>query len=177
MYFSICDDYSIRNYMLKGKNSLLIRILEPSYDTNGIPYQINNIEQYKNVLELYIYDTIDNYNNQNTKYIFNYEHAKILNDFIITNDFDEVVVHCSLGISRSPAIMICIAKILGNSELENIIKEKYKFYNLNIVDTFENYNYCIKITESINEIDGNILNIKSAEKNNYVLEKIIKLKV
>ena len=43
MYFSICDDNRIRNYILKGKKTILIRILEPSYKKNGIPYKITNI--------------------------------------------------------------------------------------------------------------------------------------
>ena len=46
MFFSICNDVSIRNYHLKGTKSILIRILEPSYRVNGIPYTINNINQY-----------------------------------------------------------------------------------------------------------------------------------
>lgn len=174
MYFNIYDDYSIRNYIPKGKKSILIRILEPSYNINGIPYKIDTIKLYKNILELYIFDTINKNSNEDSKYIFNQEHAKILNNFIINNDFDEIVVHCSLGISRSPAIMICIAKILGNNKLENIIKEKYKFYNLHIVDTFEKYNYNFKKTNFIEVIDGNILNKETNNENEYILQKIIK---
>ena len=56
--------------------------------------------------------------------------------------------------------MICIAKILNNIELENIIKEKYKFYNSYIVDIFENTNYSIKKLNTNIKIDGNILDEK-----------------
>lgn len=174
MYFNIFDNYSIRNYIPKGKNSILIRILEPSYNINGIPYKIDTIKLYKNILELYIFDTINKSNDDDSKYIFNNGHAKILNDFIVNNEFDEVVIHCSLGISRSPAIMICIAKILGNSILENLIKEKYKFYNLHIVDVFEKYNYNLKKIDYISIIDGNILDEKKSDKCNHILQKIIK---
>lgn len=33
------------------------------------------------------------------------------------------MVHCALGVSRSPAIMICISRILGNYQMEEIINE------------------------------------------------------
>lgn len=160
MYFNIYDDVSIRNYNLKGKKAILIRILEPSYKVSGIPYIINNINQYKDILELYIEDTIIGSQIINKENVFDYEKAKILNDFILKNDFDEVVVHCSLGISRSPAIMICIAKMLNNSKLENIIKERYKFYNEYIVNVFERTNYSIKIVDTIDKIDGNVISKK-----------------
>lgn len=157
MYFSICNDVNIRNHILKGKESILIRVLEPSYKTVGIPYKINNIAEYKAVLELYLEDTTANRKNTNNEFIFDNQKAKLLNDFILNNDFDEVVIHCSMGISRSPAIMICVAKILNNRKLENIVKEQYKFYNSYIVDTFENFAYSIKAINSIDKIEGNIL--------------------
>lgn len=174
MYFSICDDVSIRNYKLKGKKGILIRILEPSYKKTGIPYTINNLEQYKEVLELYINDTTTSHTKIVSENDFDSEKARILNDFILKNNFDEVVVHCSLGISRSPAIMICIAKILNNHELETIIKDKYRFYNSYIVDVFESTNYSIKTIGDICEIKGNILEEKTTEEDNNVLIKILK---
>lgn len=171
MYFNICDSVSIRNYSLKGNKSILIRILEPSYKLNGIPYIISNIEKYKDILELYIEDTLIDLENKN---IFDYKKAKILNDFILKNDFDEVIVHCSLGISRSPAIMICIAMILNNVELENIIKNKYRFYNLYIVDVFKKSNYSVKKLVSFDEINGNVLSENNYGDDEHMLKKFFK---
>lgn len=176
MYFNICNDVSVRNYNLKGKNPILIRVLEPSYKISGIPYEIDNIDQYIDVLELYIKDTISVSEIISGENVFNYEKSKILNDFILKNDFDEVVVHCSLGISRSPAIMICIAKIIESNELETLIKEKYRFYNSYIVNIFESFNYSFKKVEINNGIEGNILSKKSLESDDYVLKKMIKRK-
>ena len=123
MYFSICNEFSINKYSLKGNKSNL----------------------------------------------FNYEKALTLNNFILENDFDEVVVHCSLGISRSPAIMICVAKILNNLELENKIKEKYKYYNQYIVRIFQSFNYQIKYIE-LKDIKGNITEEKNTINKDFILE-------
>ena len=160
MYFNICDDVSIRKYNVKGKKAILIRILEPSYKVSGIPYSINNIKQYVSVLELYIDDTIINSVVVDFENAFDSQKARVLNNFILKNDFDEIVVHCSLGISRSPAIMICIAKILNNIELENIVRERYKFYNQYIVDVFEKTDYSIKEVNIVEKFDGNIMSRK-----------------
>ena len=172
MYYNILNSSSIQNYIPKGNTPILIRVLEPSYKYLGTPYQITNIDKYKAVLELYLDDTKLTYDNKDN--IFNYETAKILNDFILKNEFDEIVVHCSLGISRSPAIMICIAKILNNKKLENIIKKNYKFYNSHITDIFEKNNYSIKKIKNPNNINGNILDKKTDQETNYILKKILK---
>lgn len=92
---------------------------------------IENINDYQAVLRLNVADT--NY--------FDLDNAKKLNDFIINNDFDEVITYCALGISRSPAIMICISKILKSPLMEKLIKENYKFYNKSIVNEFEKFPY------------------------------------
>lgn len=169
MYFNICNDVNIKNFKLKGQKSILIRLLEPSYLVTGIPYDIDNIHKYKSILELYITDS----SNENSIYNFDIDKAKLLNNFILINDFDEVVVHCSLGISRSPAIMICIAKILNNIELETLIKEKYKNYNSYIVKVFENYKYIIKELVFPIVVEGNILN-ERFKNDNISLIRIIK---
>ena len=70
-----------------------------------------------------------------------------LRPFILSNDFDEVIVHCTMGISRSPAIMICIAKILQHKFFEEVIKEYFKAYNRYIVQKFEEYPYQVKDVE------------------------------
>ena len=78
-----------------------------------------------------------------------------LNNFILENDFDEVITHCAFGLSRSPAIMICIAKILENKFFEDVVKEYFKAYNRYIVKKFEEYSYKVKnieITRLLNRI-------------------------
>lgn len=95
-YFGIFDEKSVCNLKLKGEKTILIRILEPNNITK-IP--INNIDDYIDVLELYIYDYVNKVNDN----ILN-KNFFLLNQFILNNNFDEIIVHCSLGISRSPAI-------------------------------------------------------------------------
>lgn len=145
MYFGIFNDYNVTNVKLKGTNSLLIRILEP---TGTKKNNIINISEYKDVLELYLHDYVKKVNlNEIEEEFFE------LNNFILDNNFDEIIVHCSLGMSRSPAIMICIAKILKIEELENIIKNNYKFYNKYIVDSFTKYNFITKDNSNIEIIN------------------------
>ena len=139
MYFGIYDSYTVKNLKLNGEKTILVRCLSKSEYSNKST-MIENSTDYSNILQLYIND-----NNS-----FNLDDAKLLNDFIINNDFDEVLTHCALGISRSPAIMICISKIINCPYIENTVKERYRFYNKAIVDTFENYNYETKV---INETE------------------------
>lgn len=165
MYFHICNEVNVRNFELMGERSLLIRALEPSYKEKT-PYKINNIDSYLDVLELYIDDT------PNEKYVtlnsFNFNKALELNKFILENEFDEVVIHCALGMSRSPALMICVSKILGNKKLEELVKEKYDCYNQFIVEVFENFNYVEKDVSN-NDVLGNVtLNVEMKE---YLIEE------
>lgn len=138
-YFGIFDERRVSSIELNSSRSILVRILEPSGDRK---YFIKNISNYNNVLELYLPDYVNATKKEELDEIF-----EKLNNFILDNDFDEVIVHCSLGISRSPAIMICIAKILDNVGLENFVKEKFRFYNRFIVDAFDRYEYNIKKIE------------------------------
>lgn len=166
MYYHICNEVNVRNYDLKGKKSILIRALNSSYRENGVPYQIENIDDYSAVLELYLDDT------PNEKYItlnsFNIDKALELNNFILENDFDEIVIHCTLGISRSPALMICVAKILGNEKLEEIIKHNYSLYNKFITQVFDCFNYTKKELFN-NNVCGNV--IKKEKVKDYLVEE------
>jgi len=133
MYFGIYNSYAVRNLILNGKKTILIRCLSDSeYQDKSLTIQ--NIQDYSAILELNLED----------KNFLDYKNRELLNNFIINNDFDEVITHCSLGLSRSPAIMICIAKILQSSEMEELVKENYKFYNRGIVNDFEKLTYKTK---------------------------------
>lgn len=132
MYFGISNCESIKKVQLKGQKTILIECLSASEYLNMEP--IPNIDEYSAILRLYVKDTD----------YFDLENAKMLNDFIVNNDFDEVIAYCALGISRSPAIMICVAKILQSQLMETTIKENYKFYNKYIVTEFEKHPYQYK---------------------------------
>lgn len=138
MYVGIFDNERVRNLKLKGKNKILIRIFDRDIYYVDKP-NILNIDEYNDVLELYIKDLSKC---DDTSYLR--DCFKELNNFILDNDFDEVIVHCTLGMSRSPAIMICIGYILNNMGLVDMISKKYRFYNKNIVNKFLEYNYIVK---------------------------------
>ena len=146
MYFGIYDYRTIQYLKPKTDNAVLIRILEPSYQISGIPYVIENIKDYNNVLELYFHD-ITNTQIQllNTAISFSKDLAKQLNNFILENDFDEIAIHCSAGISRSPAIGLCVSKILQSQEMEDMILSYSHFIpNKQILETFNSFNYITK---------------------------------
>lgn len=107
MYFGIYDKETIKKIKPIGMKPILIRILEP----NSKNESFKNMKYYNNILNLYFKDDDS----------FTFDDLKKLNEFIIENDFDEFAIHCSLGISRSPAIGICVAKMLSNIEIEQII--------------------------------------------------------
>ena len=135
MKFGIYSRYMVDDILPISESSILIRIFSDYSDYFDMKY----IDLYSNVLELCIEDLCVKKDEDNLSDKF-----MELNKFILSNDFDEVIVHCTLGISRSPAIMICIAKILCCLDMENIVKEKFKFYNKIIVDEFEKFDYLSK---------------------------------
>ena len=152
MYFGIYDDYTIRKLELKGSKAILIRILEPSYLKNGIPYEIKNLDKYANVLELY-FDDILIPKLQSNSVFFSIEMAEKLNQFILENDFDEISIHCSAGISRSPAIGLCVAKILNSKDMEQQITNYTHFRpNKQILDTFASFDFVCKNDSNNNDI-------------------------
>ena len=141
MYFGIFDEDTVTDLSLQGNRPILIRVFSPntSIEEHTI---IKNKDDYIDILELYLKDYVDEPTENELNDIF-----KKLNDFILSNDFDEVIVHCTMGISRSPAIMICIAKILQHKFFEEVIKEYFKAYNRYIVQKFEEYPYQVKNVE------------------------------
>ncbi len=142
LYFSVNGEREMENFMPKGKKAILIRALEPEYKEEGIPYKIKNMDKFSNVLELYIMDVYDPDDPENVnqfegkcKY-FTEEMAVELNEFILNNDFDEVTVHCTAGISRSSAIAMCIARILKLEDLVVKIANGLFTPNLAILSVF-----------------------------------------
>ena len=70
MYIGIFDNYRVRNLKLKGNNKILIRIFD-RYEF--IHDNIENIDEYNDVLELYIRD-ISKYDEiiDNVWYMYDY---------------------------------------------------------------------------------------------------------
>lgn len=133
MYFGIYNSHTIKNWIPKGKQPIIIGCLSKSeYNTSKL--EIKNQTQKTKILLL---DIKDDHN-------LTLENIQKLNNFIINNEFDEIITFCALGISRSPAIMICISKIIQNQVIEKTIKENYKYYNKYIVSDFENTSYKTK---------------------------------
>lgn len=138
MHFGIFDEERVRNLTLSGNRPILIRIFSPNTSKQEHTV-ITNKDSYIGILELYLKDYVENPKQNELK-----ESFEKLNQFILENDFDEVIVHCSMGISRSPAIMICIAKMLNNSKLEEYIKRNFRLYNRIIVKELERFSYTVK---------------------------------
>lgn len=171
MKFGIYSRYMVDDIVPTSKKAILIRIFSDYSDYFDMKY----IDLYSNVLELCIEDLCIKKDEDNLSDKF-----MELNKFILSNDFDEVIVHCTLGISRSPAIMICIAKILGCLEIENIVKNKFKCYNKIIVDEFANFDYLMKDI-SIGDVmfqgykgDNNYCNLDIIDNNNDTYSLVLK---
>lgn len=133
MYYGIYDEYTITKIKPLGKKPIVIRLL----DTEKEP-----LENFDKVLNLFVADIIMKLDAKN---IYNEKHAKMINEFILNNDFDEILVHCTLGISRSPAVMAYIALILDDKKMFNdILNEKHFLPNKLILKKSMEYNYIIK---------------------------------
>lgn len=136
MYYGCYDEYTIEHIKPLGKNPIVIRILD---------YEKEPLKDFPNVLTIYVSDLEKKYGSGN---LYNESHAKQINEFILNNDFDEILVHCSLGISRSPAVMAYIALILDDKKMFNdILSQKHFFPNKLILQISMTYNYTIKKDE------------------------------
>ena len=131
MYFGVSNCYSIRKLKFKGKKPIVISCLSNSEHSD---IGFDEFDDFVKTLKLDIKDTSD----------FDLKNAELLNEFILNNEFDEVITYCAIGMSRSPAIMICISKILQSPLMEKTIKDKYKFYNKSIVESFGEFPYKTK---------------------------------
>ena len=144
MYFGIYGKRVIEKLMPRGKRPILIRILPPSDKEEGIPpSKLEHIDKYVDVLELYFNEIIDEEHQSKEEFVyFSKDMAMQLNDFILRNDFDEIAIHCSVGIQRSPSVGLCVAKILDNPKLEAQIKNFGRFDILEqVVSTFDSIPY------------------------------------
>ena len=136
MYYGCYDEYTIEHIKPLGKNPIVIRILD---------YEKEPLKDFPNVLTIYVSDLEKKYGSGN---LYNESHAKQINEFILNNDFDEILVHCSLGISRSPAVMAYIALILDDKKMFNdILSQKHFIPNKLILQISMAYNYTIKKDE------------------------------
>lgn len=133
MYYGIYDEYTITKIKPLGKKPIVIRLLDKDKEP---------LENFDKVLKLFVADINRELDLEN---IYNEKHAKMINDFILNNDFDEILVHCALGISRSPAVMAYIALILDDKKMFNdILSEKHFIPNKLILRKSMEYDYIIK---------------------------------
>ncbi|MDD6388642.1 MAG: hypothetical protein PUA68_06235 [Bacilli bacterium] len=133
MYYGIYDEDTITKIKPLGKKPIVIRLLDKDKEP---------LENFDNVLKLFVADINRELDLEN---IYNEKHAKMINDFILNNDFDEILVHCALGISRSPAVMAYIALILDDKKMFNdILSEKHFILNKLILRKSMEYDYIIK---------------------------------
>ncbi|MDX5853574.1 hypothetical protein SIM22_05425 [Bacillus cereus group sp. BfR-BA-01363] len=137
MKYKILNDYDIRCYKPIGKHSCLIRVLEPEYKKVGIPYRLKSESDFSSVTELYFHDIRENLPQKERFILFNEDMANNVIELISQNQFDEVVVHCNAGQSRSAGIMLGIAMILKNKTLEEeILLDSYYMPNPIVVNSF-----------------------------------------
>ena len=133
MYYGIYDEDTITKIKPLGKKPIVIRLLDKEKEP---------LENFDKVLNLFVADINMELDLEN---IYNEKHAKMINDFILNNDFDEILVHCALGISRSPAVMAYIALILDDKKMFNdILSEKHFIPNKLILRKSMEYDYIIK---------------------------------
>ena len=133
MYYGVYDEDTITKIKPLGKKSIVIRLLDKDKEP---------LENFDKVLKLFVADINRELDLEN---IYNEKHAKMINDFILNNDFDEILVHCALGISRSPAVMAYIALILDDKKMFNdILSEKHFIPNKLILRKSMEYDYIIK---------------------------------
>lgn len=133
MYYGVYDEDTITKIKPLGKKPIVIRLLDKDKEP---------LENFDKVLKLFVADINRELDLEN---IYNEKHAKMINDFILNNDFDEILVHCALGISRSPAVMAYIALILDDKKMFNdILSEKHFIPNKLILRKSMEYDYIIK---------------------------------
>ena len=133
MYYGVYDEDTITKIKPLGKKPIVIRLLDKEKEP---------LENFDKVLNLFVADINMELDLEN---IYNEKHAKMINDFILNNDFDEILVHCALGISRSPAVMAYIALILDDKKMFNdILSEKHFIPNKLILRKSMEYDYIIK---------------------------------
>lgn len=142
MKYKILDDYTVRFNHPQTKNTILIRILESRYQGGNIPYNIGNLTEYSHVLDLY-FDDISEYNEHALKYFtfFDEQMAATILDLVKQTKPQEIVVHCSKGCSRSPAVMLGIADYLDRDDITHEIKNQNTYFHPNqwVLSIFEQY--------------------------------------
>lgn len=117
MKIEICSFSSAIRYMpLPEEKTIMIRISEPEYEKER-ETQLEHHEQFEAVFHASFYDVTDaqiewikTEEPDTPYYSIRKEDAKEILDFVDKHkDADRIVVHCSAGISRSPAVGVAIA--------------------------------------------------------------------
>lgn len=62
----------------------------------------------------------------NRNNMFTYEHAKTIKDFVNEVNPEKIIVHCNMGLSRSPAVMAALYEYYGEFDLAKKVFQDYK---------------------------------------------------
>lgn len=58
--------------------------------------------------------------------LFTVEHAQQIKDFVNDTNPEKIIVHCNMGLSRSPAVMAALYEYYGEPELAGKVFHKYQ---------------------------------------------------
>jgi len=139
-----------------ANNSVIIRALNPCCEGKYI--KLPNESKYSDVLVLYFTDARrSRSSNQNNKFFSKEDAINIVKFFRRYKNIDEIIVHCTVGETRSPGIALALAYYLEDlKKAKEIIIEKPNFH--------EEVYYAIK-----KEIDKEEI----ISKNRDLIEKLI----
>ena len=69
--------------------------------------------------------------------------VKALKDALASKEYRSITVACAAGMSRSPAVAIFIAELLGLHEEVDRLKSRYKLYNKTLYKLLRQSNECL----------------------------------
>lgn len=130
MKVRILDAFSVQYYQPKSAKPILIRILEPYYLDYGIPYTLLYEKDYQAILELYFDDVgleVLDYPDQTTFQPFTLQMAKEVLSFVTEHRPTELIIHCQKGQSRSPGVLLGLAKSLGMTDLVQAVSQDTRY--------------------------------------------------
>ena len=112
-------------YHLPDKPTYAIRIASPGFN-NLREFPLENSPLYVGISE-YIFDDADDFYRPEWAVMFDEDIAgRVLQDFEIHRDgCESLLVHCSKGENRSPAVAIALNEIFGLGQDSAALKEQY----------------------------------------------------
>ncbi len=114
---------------LPERSTYAIRIASPGFN-NLRKFQLENSPLYVKIVE-YVFDDADDLYRPEGALMFDEDIAdRMLEDFEFhKDDCDSLLVHCSKGQNRSPAVAIALNEIFGLGNDTESIRREYPEYN------------------------------------------------